>query len=318
MRDELSVTRSLQSDPTMVSQLVGLGIAASATHAAQVMAPGIQFEKPGTRQAVRELIADLLDESADWRGFEAALRGERLIADDYVDWSATQSWFMRPTADTEIVRRNRYYAILAEAATVRNWPGASAVIARATLPNASSAALFGTPRRPTVPRYSRFLTPAGWDANPSGYFLTHFRLLADRRMTAVSLAAQIYRADHGHWPARVDELAPAYLPAIPVDPYRDDGGPLSYVVEKLPPPLVGDRPMVFSQDTDRALGITAEPMYGFQGGNFGRIPSALKPAQYRDLSRFEPPPSPQAVNGDPSKPNDPGDQPDKNDDAKQP
>jgi len=103
-----------------------------------------------------------------------------------------------------------------------------------------------------------------------------------------------------------------------VDPYRDDGGPLSYVLEKLPPPLVGDRPLVFSQDKDRAMGITAEPMYGFQSGNFGRIPSALKPAQYRDLSRFEPPPSPQAVNGDQSKSNTPGDQPEKDDDPKQP
>lgn len=322
VRDELHVERSLHADPTLVSQLVGVGIGASANSAAQAIAPGLRLEKPGTRQAVRGLIADLLDESADWRGFEAGLRGERVIVDDYVDWMAQESWFTRPMADMEAVRRNRYYAALIELAPTPNWPAASAAIDR--IPgqqarnNALLASMTGPPRRPTVPRYSRFLMSDQWESGLSRYFLTHFRCVADRRMTAVSLAAQLYRADHGRWPPGMEELAPAYLPKIPVDPYRADGGPLTYVLEKLPAPLAGDRPLVYCEDHERAMGITAEPMYGFQSSTFGRIPSGLKPGQYRDLSRFEPPSSPQAVDGDPNKPDAPGGEAEKHDGAKQP
>jgi hypothetical protein len=293
VRDELHVTRSLQADPTLVSQLVGNGIAASADHAAQVIAPGLRFDKPGTRQAVRGLIADLLDESADWRGFEAALRGERVIADDLIDWTAEPGWFVRPIADMEAVRRNRYLAAVIEVAPVRNWPEASAALGRIPVePSWNNAQAAMSARRSpiaTTPRYSRFF--ATDNGSLTGYFLTHFRCVADRRMTAVSLAAQLYRAEHGRWPARLEELVPAYLSAIPVDPYREDGGPLSLVMAKLPPPLTGERPLVYSQDMDRPMGIAPEPMYGFQSGSSGYLRTG-KPGQYRDLSRFEPPKSP--------------------------
>src|SRR5690606_25372409 len=59
---------------------------------------------------------------------------------------------------------------------------------------------------------------------------TLFRMLADRRMTAVSLAIQLYRADHGDWPASLDQLVPDYLSAIPADPFPADGAPIGYEI----------------------------------------------------------------------------------------
>jgi hypothetical protein len=317
VRDLLHVTRSLQADPILVSQLVATGIVATTIHAAQIMAPGLRMEKPGTRQAVRGLIADLLDESADWRGFEASLRGERVLVGDYNEWAVGRGWFLRPVADMESVRQGRRFAAMIEVASVRNWPQASAMVDRIPVEGSPNNAIpAGRRPPPNVPRYSRFLRLDGYSVRAS--VLTHFRVIADRRMTAVSLAAQLYRADRGRWPSRLDELVPEYLPAVPADPYRADGRPLSYVVAKLPPPLVGDRPLVYSEDKDRPTGIKAEPMYGFQVVSSGSSPSAGHPAQYRDLSRFEPPASPEAVNGDPQKPDAPGAEPEKDDPAKKP
>src|SRR5205807_2643017 len=93
--------------------------------------------------------------------------------------------------------------------------------------------LGGSPAR-EIPRYSRwFLIWAGFDRAIE----RHFRCLGDRRATVISLAAQLYRADHdGRWPARLDELVPAYLPAVPIDPFTQ-GRPFGYILYKDKRPL---------------------------------------------------------------------------------
>ncbi len=53
---------------------------------------------------------------------------------------------------------------------------------------------------------------------------THYRLAADRRMSAIALAIAWYRADHGaSFPKSLDELVPAYLSSIPADPMSASG-----------------------------------------------------------------------------------------------
>lgn len=47
---------------------------------------------------------------------------------------------------------------------------------------------------------------------------------AFRRMAQMALAATRYRLERGHYPTTADELVPAYLPAVPIDPF--DGKPL--------------------------------------------------------------------------------------------
>ncbi len=48
--------------------------------------------------------------------------------------------------------------------------------------------------------------------------------------TATHIALECYRETHGRLPARLDDLVPRYLDAVPVDPY--DGEPLRYSAEK--------------------------------------------------------------------------------------
>jgi len=48
----------------------------------------------------------------------------------------------------------------------------------------------------------------------------------ERDATLAALACELYRRRTGHWPASLAELAPRYLPAVPLD--RFDGQPLRY------------------------------------------------------------------------------------------
>src|SRR5262249_28159011 len=47
------------------------------------------------------------------------------------------------------------------------------------------------------------------------------RHLASQRTLMAALSAERFRRDQGRWPTTLDELVPAYLPAVPADPYDD-------------------------------------------------------------------------------------------------
>jgi hypothetical protein len=150
--------------------------------------------------------------------------------------------------------------------------------------------------RTGVPRYSRwFVEPHSTER----YFETRFRVTAERRMAATSLAVQLFRADHGRWPAALDELAPKYLPAVPLDPFKVDQ-PIGYNVFRGALPDGRDRPMLFTRPSDTVdhdIGPYPEPMYSWESD---RVVGRRIIWQYRDLSRFVPPPaSTQAVDDEP-------------------
>jgi hypothetical protein len=46
------------------------------------------------------------------------------------------------------------------------------------------------------------------------------------RSAVAAVAAERYRRHQGHWPERLEDLVPAYLPAVPANPF--DGRPLDY------------------------------------------------------------------------------------------
>ncbi len=55
------------------------------------------------------------------------------------------------------------------------------------------------------------------------------RYVAYRRMTKVALALERYRIVEGHYPERLEELVPAYLPEVLIDPF--DGKPIRFKPE---------------------------------------------------------------------------------------
>lgn len=62
----------------------------------------------------------------------------------------------------------------------------------------------------------------------------------DAALTAIAL--ELYRRRHGAYPARLDDLVPNFLPALPID--RFDGQPLRYL-------LTDDGPLLYSVGADR-------------------------------------------------------------------
>jgi len=130
----------------------------------------------------------------------------------------------------------------------------------------------------TVPRYSRWFSHMGLSG--SGWWVgIPYQYLTNRRMAAVSLAAQLYRHDHdGVWPAKLQDLVPAYLPAVPKDPKLPGGRPLGYFVVPHGLPDGQDRPVVSVGPPPTAASLDSEPTYE---------PSDYKnPTDYRDLARW--------------------------------
>jgi hypothetical protein len=113
---------------------------------------------------------------------------------------------------------------------------------------------------------------------------TEFRMTLLRRMTALSLAANLYRRDTGNWPENLDALVPEYLPAVPVDPYDPTDAALRYKI------VDGRRPIVYSVGENAALdgeptAFAPLPVYTWESTS----------DQFIDLSRFAAPPATQPV-----------------------
>ena len=294
LRDLLHLARSVREDDITVSQLVAIGIDALACDATMVIAPGLRLEPnpgaatvPATRAAVQSLMAELLDEEQLQRGFVRGLQFDRAIIHEIVRDGGKGTWVIRPLVTTQLIREHRNFDIFLDAANLPTKPEVAAALTKLTKEEPPSKTTGD------VPRYSRWFTETHMTGR---LFETHFRVMSERRMTATSLAAQLFRADHGRWPVALDELVPKYLPAVPLDPHQIDQ-PIGYVVFGGALPDGRDRPMLFTRASDKDIGPYPEPMYGWEGDRAARGQIIR---QYRDLSRFvPPPPSTQAVDDEP-------------------
>ena len=114
-------------------------------------------------------------------------------------------------------------------------------------------------------------------------------MTALRRLTAISLAIQLYRADHGTWPERLDPLVPSYLKSLPADPFHADGRPIGYLLLKNGLPDGSDRPLLYYDigDSTDVIIDTDEPMYGWQEEvREDRMYRVVR--QYQDVASWSP------------------------------
>ena len=303
VRDILHLSRCIAQDDAIVPQLVSIGIDALACNAAMSIASGLRLEPsapdaPATRDSARALIAELLNDEPMRDGLARSFRFERALAKELRERDAQGTWLVRPLAEAQLVRDYRNFDIYLAVTRLPNRPQMAAAIKqlspeRAWEGNDKSAAIL---LLRDVPRYSRWF---GTNAYLDRYVETWCRVLAERRMTAASLAAQLFRADHGRWPQQLDELAPAYLPAVPLDPFAD-GAPLGYVIQHGVLPGGADRPLVFQRNGEIDYGPYPEPSYSWESDRRPGVTIRKDLWQYRDLSRFTPPPaSTEAVEDEP-------------------
>jgi hypothetical protein len=215
---------------------------------------------------------------------------ERLYTTDYHRVLSAGTWVIRPLAERAMVRDMSESRTYAKAVLETNAAAASRVLAELpekTLDTRHFTGLFGGRPPPSeIPRYSRWYESL--DVTSHRYFHIYYQGLGERRAAAISLAVQLYRADHKKWPDRLDDLVPEYFAAVPADPFHEDGRPLGYVILKKGLPDGGDRPLVYFDEGTVIDGLVdSEPMYGLQQDPQHRSPR-VEIRQYRDLSRWLP------------------------------
>lgn len=320
--DVLHIARIVRSGGLMLDQSHSYNSEAWSCVRLRVIGAGLRFDasaakRPATREQVRQIIGHLLDEEDLRTDLRRAVMCERVAELDAKRDAAGGSWFLRPLVGTELLRLNPYIDAALVAIDCTNRPAVSEVFSIAL----SHTGLHDTAirwlgeERESIPRYARWYTDP-IHIEPS--FEQYYRIISERRTTAVALACHLYRADHGQWPDRLDALAPAYLPAVPADPYHADGRPIGYAILKGRLPDGGDRPVLWFDAGPVDASIPAEPTYGwYTDGAAMRTYKECR--QYRDLLRFTPPPkSPEAVEDDPGEADAPRDQAQQNDQAEEP
>ena len=258
LRDLVAHGRALDQHASLIGHLVAISLQALASRAIEGVAPDLVVQVAGSgqaadagpaiREAVKALIAELLDERETRQGFIRAFQAERMFQLDVVQAVAggelsITSLFMvgtgggpplgqrvfsrlfKPMLELGGVEMMRYAGAWVEAAGEPNWPAHH-------------------PKQPLEPRGPQWAIDHLWrplSAVLAFSFdraaLLHYRALADGRMAAVALAVRLYEIDHSRRPMRLADLVPNYLGELPLDPFREDGGTFGYRPDAKPPVL---------------------------------------------------------------------------------
>lgn len=314
--------RALEQSPFVVSWLVGHGIQAMAFDRLEIMAGGLTIADADAH-AVRPaethtLIAELLDDSHSRQDLTTAIKWERVYVTEDVPAILAQGWIIQPagrldqawlmdrwTACAAAIQHDSYPAAkasipvkpaLSEAVNAQNAGGVPFAISakRATPPTSPPSARTPSPSASMIPS-----APTATDGCVTAHGVLQFEStdwivtrfyqdLCERRMLAVILAYRLYVLDHGgQWPADLSQLVPAYLPAMPGDPYAADGRPFGYFLVE-----GGQRPILYSVGEDgvdntkgKAPNLEPRLLAGWQLTRDG------PDDQYRDLTAWVSPES---------------------------
>jgi hypothetical protein len=219
---------ALSDEPTLISQLIRMAcVAVSCGAAERVLAQG----EPDPKD-LEELQQDLEREDAH-NGLLAALRGERatlhevfaLVESGEVPvkglfaglggGESPQDRFLPWLTQNEV---RAEHPLLLSLMTRRIEAAAGPVHEQAEPDRVFDAEVKALPARA---RLTRLLLPA-LSKISDAYRRQH----AQVRCLMAAVAAERYRRAHGTWPKALGELSPAFLAAVPLDPY--DGAPLRY------------------------------------------------------------------------------------------
>ncbi|MEL7239196.1 MAG: hypothetical protein AAGK78_10060, partial [Planctomycetota bacterium] len=233
-------------NPLVVSWLVGIGIEALQHHALMQTIPTLRIdngEQSATREQVESLLADLVDETNARKYAERAFLSEVAVMPDAIDSEFPRT---RPTSRAVV----RAFA----APDMTRYRQAAERIANQIAPP--------PPVAETKPDDDRsyaasIVESTNWWSGMTERFETSYRRIQfGRRAAAVAVAARLYRLDHNNaWPQSLNELVPAYLPVVPVDPYASDAAAVGYLVLRWPDG--SPRPVVFSVGDDGNADVTA-------------------------------------------------------------
>jgi hypothetical protein len=299
--DALHIARSMHHDDFIPCHMLANGLDTRLCVAARIIFSDPQPKNVSTVPAnMSQLIAQLQDEQLTHEGLARGIIFERLLWTEFYADRASENWLLRPLAGRELIRAHENSELLWQAAQYPTYPQAQRLLQRfSTESPRVQGGSFGRQHIDRhIPRFSRWFHQ---HQNSKMTIWLHFRSLAERRSTVVALAAQRYRLEQGRWPTKLDELVPAYLTALPADPFTEDGRPIGYLIAKLPDGK--PRPLLFFEAGRTDAPIPNQPRYRWYGQNDSET------RQYRDLSYFDASLLEKAVDHDPGKANAPGNQP---------
>ena len=249
VREMLFLARAIDRQPAFISHLISNGVVAVAAGAPQKITPDLRIARVAGNDAgaaspddVRALIAELSDSSWPMQGLKKAMQAERVM--QYVtfccmidgQWdlpsgNATRSesptlsqriagWRLKPILLNDAALAWDFTTKALPAADAPDWPGFKALV----------------PAPPEAIGRSLNIHPTSVDVleNVTRPAMHTYRSMAVGRLAAVALAARWYAINHeGRLPARLDDLVPDYLPAVPLDPMAAGSRPLQYDRERV-------------------------------------------------------------------------------------
>ena len=253
----LFLADAVDQQPLLVSHLVATQMLQDASTVAEQIAPDLRIGngKGAPREQVARLIAALLDERSQRKGFTRAMMGERMmmldtarcVADGRLGPAALNgasgpatpptmasvalSAVIRPVALDDALLMVRHITAIRQAAErAAHWPDYQKIQPALPFPN-------GKP--PLRHLLAGMMLPA-YDRAA----MTMFRAMTDRRLAGTALAMRCYAIDHnGNRPAALGELVPAHLPAVPVDAMAAGGRLIGYLNRP-------ERPAIYSVGED--------------------------------------------------------------------
>ncbi len=255
--DAFRFSKAIDHETFLIGHLVATACRALVVHDIEHVAPMLSISRetrerdPDSATTQRELVSLLITELLDDRSFQAALvramQTERMMMLDTVETvlrdgirsllsggptvTVPAHWLQRamtfpltPMLKLDALAGIRFQSALVDGAGKTNWPTARA----------------GFPPDPSDwPQLERLTRPVSGVVIASlgrAVFL-HFRLLAEMRMAAISLAIRLYEVDHGERPELLSELVPDYLSAVPFDPFARHDRPFGYLPDA-PKPIL--------------------------------------------------------------------------------
>jgi len=242
--DALALTQCLRQQPIYMAQVIAGGIEFEAIRVVEELVlvshhPAPDAAHPATDQ-LRQLLQSLSDDAAVKGSMRQSWLAERMGQLDRVSEVARGAASInamfggRPTPPArpdllwEIAYRPAFKLdmVTLSRETRRRVEEVERSVYIRPPDRVDTASLFGLVLRP----YSSIL----FDSHNHGQRL-YFRHLAWRRLGAIGLAVRLFRAEHGHFPAALEDLVPQYLPKTPADPFGIDRRLMSYLPDADPP-----------------------------------------------------------------------------------
>ena len=211
------LARSLENEPTLVSQLIRLAMSGVARIEIGRLLPVIEF----TDEDLTRFQADLRAEDFS-DGMRRALVGERVIAlHSYESMNEQTYGVLGLTRGPDRRLTLEYYEKLVAAAKK---PIPQALIAA----EAAAAEVDGVSSKSGLNSFLYIMT-ALLTPTMDTIFAATARGSTGRDATDAAIGVELFRRRDGSLPETLDDLVPDFLPQVPVDPF--DGKPLRYLVE---------------------------------------------------------------------------------------